>query len=74
MGDVPQEIPFHTFWAIMRLRKAGEARTCRMRKILTMLDFIAAELKALKETSVTKDELRSFGNKPIIDLTKAKQE
>ena len=29
-------------------------------KILTMLDFIAAELKALKETSVTKDELRSF--------------
>lgn len=29
-------------------------------KILTMLGFIAAELKALKETSVTKDELRSF--------------
>lgn len=29
-------------------------------KILTMLDFIAGELKALKETSVTKDELRSF--------------
>ncbi len=29
-------------------------------RILTMLDFIAAELKDLKETSATKDELRSF--------------
>jgi|LSQX01.2.fsa_nt_gb hypothetical protein len=29
-------------------------------RILTMLDFIAAELKELKETSATKDELRSF--------------
>lgn len=29
-------------------------------KILSMLDLIASELKGLKETSVTKDEFRSF--------------
>lgn len=29
-------------------------------KILSMLDFIATELKGLKETSITKDEFKSF--------------
>lgn len=29
-------------------------------KILSMLDLIASEIKGLKETSVTKDELKGF--------------